>query len=140
MPVSSACMVRLRILLVLAVAVLAACDNGPRPDAVSQRLLDRYDIQAAGGTTTQEMEVGELAEEGMPWEVYLAASQGIGLDFSEHFGAPAEVHTTPVDGGTPGMRLHVLVLRDGGGTIGAWLSSEDDATGGSAIYPLDDPP
>jgi hypothetical protein len=37
------------------------------------------------------------------------------------------------------MRLHVLVL-DGGGTIGAWLSSEDDATGGSAIYPLDDPP
>lgn len=62
----------------------------------------------------------------------------IGLDFSEHFGEPAEVHTTPVEG-APGMRLHVLVL-DGGGTIGAWLSTEDDATGGAAIYPLDDPP
>ena len=75
----------------------------------------------------------------MPWEVYLAASQRIDLDFTEHFGQPAELHTTPVDGGAPGMRLHVLVL-DGGGTIGAWLSSEDDATGGGAIYPLDDPP
>lgn len=133
-------MVRLRILLVLAVAVLAACgDDGPRPDALSQRLLDRYDLQAEGATTTQQTEVGELAEQGVPWEVYLAASQGIGLDFSEHFGAPAELHTTPVDGGAPGMRLHVLVL-DGGGTVGAWLSSEDDATGGAAIYPLDDPP
>jgi hypothetical protein len=130
-----------RILLALvAVSALAACgDNGPRPDAISQRLLDRYDIQAEGATTTQQMEVGEGAEEGMPWEVYLAASQRIGFDFTEHFGAPAELHTTPVDGGAPGMRLHVLVL-DGGGTVGAWLSSEDDATGGSAIYPLDDPP
>jgi hypothetical protein len=37
------------------VAALAACENGPRPDAVSQRLLDRYDIEAAGSTTTQRM-------------------------------------------------------------------------------------
>jgi hypothetical protein len=136
-------MVRLRILLVLvpmAVVAFAACgEDGPRPDAVSQRLLDRYEIQPAGATTTQQIEVGAFAEDGLPWEVYLAASQGIGLDFSAHFGEPAEVHTTPVDGGAPGMRLHVLVL-DGGGTIGAWLSSEDAATGGAAIYPLDDPP
>jgi hypothetical protein len=132
-------MVRLRILLVLAVAVLAACgDDGPRPDALSQRLLDRYDLQAEGATTTQQMEVGGFAEQGVPWEVYLAASQGIGLDFSEHFGAPAELHTTPVDGGAPGMRLHVLVLE--ASAIGAWLSSEDDATGGAAIYPLDEAP
>jgi hypothetical protein len=134
--------VRLRILLVmvLAAGVLAACgDDGPRPDAVSQRLLDRYDLQAEGATTTQQMEVGAFAEDGLPWEVYLAASQGIGLDFSAHFGAPAELHTTPVDGNTPGMRLHILLL-DGEGTIGAWLSSEDDATGGAAIFPLDDPP
>ena len=127
-------------LVLMAVVAFTACgEDGPRPDAVSQRLLDRYEIRSAGATTTHQMEVGELAEQGMPWEVYLAASQGIGLDFSEQFGAPAELHTTPVDGGAPGMRLHVLVL-DGGGTIGAWLSSEDDATGGSAIYPLDDPP
>jgi hypothetical protein len=85
------------------------------------------------------MEVGEFEEDGMPWEAYLAASRQVGLDFTEHFGAPAEVRTTPVEGGAPGMRLHVLVL-DGGRTIGAWLSSEDDATGGSAIYPLDDLP
>jgi hypothetical protein len=130
-----------RILLAMvAVGAFAGCgEDGPRPDAVSQRLLDRYEIQAEGATTTQQMEVGELADEGMPWEVYLAASQRIGLDFTEHFGQPAELHTTPVDGGAPGMRLHVLVL-DGGGTIGAWLSSDDDATGGAAIYPLDDPP
>jgi hypothetical protein len=130
-----------RILLAMvAVGAFAGCgEDGPRPDAVSQRLLDRYEIQAEGATTTQQMEVGELADEGMPWEVYLAASQRIGLDFTEHFGQPAELHTTPVDGGAPDMRLHVLVL-DGGGTIGAWLSSDDDATGGSAIYPLGDPP
>jgi hypothetical protein len=130
-----------RILLAMvAVGAFAGCgEDGPRPDAVSQRLLDRYEIQAEGATTTQQMEVGELADEGMPWEVYLAASQRIGLDFTEHFGQPAELHTTPVDGGAADMRLHVLVL-DGGGTIGAWLSSEDDATGGAAIYPLDDPP
>ncbi len=130
-----------RILLALvAVGAFTACgEDGRRPDAVSQRLLDRYEIQAAGATTTQPMEVGEGAEEGVPWEVYLAASQRIGLDFTEHFGAPAELHTTPVDGGAPGMRLHVLVL-DGGGTIGVWLSSEDDATGGAAIYPLDEAP
>ena len=127
-------------LVLMAVGTFAACgEDGPRPDAVSQRLLDRYEIRSAGASTTQRIEVGEFADEGMPWEVYLAASQGIGLDFSEHFGAPAELHTTPVDGGAPGMRLHVLVL-DGGGTIGAWLSSEDAATGGAAIYPLDDPP
>jgi len=124
-------------LVLMAVVAFAACgEDGPRPDAVSQRLLDRYEIQPAGATTTQQMEVGELAEQGMPWEVYLAASQGIGLDFAEHFGKPAELHTTPVDGGAPGMRLHVLVLE--GEAIGAWLSSEDDATGGSAIYPLDE--
>ena len=130
-----------RILLALvALGALAACEeSGPRPDAISQRLLDRYDIQAAGATTTHQMEVGEGAEEGVPWDVYLAASQRIGLDFTEHFGQPAELHTTPVDGGAPGMRLHVLVL-EGGGTIGAWLSSEDDATGGAAIYPLDEAP
>jgi hypothetical protein len=127
-------------LVLMGVVAFAACgEDGPRPDAVSQRLLDRYEIQPAGATITQQMEVGKLAEGGMPWEVYLAASQGIGLDFSSHFGAPAELHTTPVDGGAPGMRLHVLVL-DGGGTIGAWLSSEDATTGGAAIYPLDDPP
>ena len=132
-------MVRLRILLALvAVAALAACEDGPRSDAVSQRLLDRYDIEAEGATTTQQMEVGGGAEEGVPWEVYLAASQQIGLDFSEHFGAPAALHTTPVDGGAPGMRLHVLVLD--GRAIGAWLSSEDDATGGGAIHPLDEAP
>jgi hypothetical protein len=131
-----------RILLLLAlvaVGALAACENGPRPDAVSRRLLDRYDIQPTGSTTTQQMEVGEFADEGMPWEVYLEASRTIGLDFTEHFGESAEVRSTPIEGGAPGMRLHVLVLR-GGRTIGAWLSSEDDATGGSAIYPLDDPP
>jgi hypothetical protein len=131
-----------RILLLLAlvaVGALVACENGPRPDAASQRLLDRYGIRPTGSTTTQQMEVGEFAEDGMPWEVYLEASRGIGLDFTEHFGEPAEVRTTPVEGGAPSMRLHVLVLK-GGRTIGAWLSSEDDATGGSAIYPLDDPP
>jgi hypothetical protein len=58
--------------------------------------------------------------------------------FSERFGAPAGLHTTPVDGGAPGMRLHVLVLD--GSAIGACLSSEDDATGGGAIYPLDEAP
>ena len=36
------------------------------------------------------------------------------------------------------MRLHVLVLD--GRAIGAWLSSEDDATGGAAIFPLDEAP
>jgi len=127
-------------LVLMAVVAFAACgEDGPQPDAVSQRLLDRYEIRSAGASTTQRIEVGEFADEGMPWEVYLAASQGIGLDFSSHFGAPAGLHTTPVDGGAPGMRLHVLVL-DGGGTIGAWLSSEDDASGGSAIYPLDEAP
>lgn len=120
------------------VAALAACKDGPRPDAVSLRLLDRYDIEADGATTTQEMEVGGFADEGMPWDAYLAASQEIGLDFSEHFGAPAGLHTTPVDGGAPGMRLHVLV--QDGSAIGAWLSSEDDATGGAEIYPLDEAP
>lgn len=131
-----------RILLLLALVAagaFAACENGQRPDAMSQRLLDRYDIEPTGSTTTQQMEVGEFAEDGMPWEVYLEASRSIGLDFTEHLGEPAEIRTTPVEGGAPDMRLHVLVL-DGGRTIGAWLSSEDDATGGSAIYPLDDPP
>jgi hypothetical protein len=122
----------------VALAALVACENGPRPDAVSQRLLDRYDIRSAGATTTRRIEVGEFADEGMPWERYLDASRSVGLDFTGHFGAPAEVRTTPVEGGAPGMRLHVLVLD--GSAIGAWLSSEDDATGGSAIYPLDEAP
>jgi hypothetical protein len=132
-------MVPRRILLALvAVLALSACERGPQPDALSQRLLDRYDIQPVDSTTTQRMKVGARAEEGMPWEEYLGASRRIGLDFSDHFGESAEVRTTPIEG-APSMRLHVLVL-DGGQAIGAWLSGEDDATGGSAIYSLDDPP
>lgn len=111
--------------------------HDPTPRASICSIATTSDLLAR--PITQQIEVGEFEDEQEPWELYLEASRRIGFDFTEHFGEPAEVRSTPIEGGAPGMRLHVLVLK-GGRTIGAWLSSDDDATGGSAIYPLDDPP
>ena len=72
-----------RSLLALGCALgISACEGGPPTDALSQRLLDRYELNAAGATTTHRIEVGEFEQDGLPWVAYLNASRAIDLDFS----------------------------------------------------------
>ncbi len=103
-------------------------------DPLSQQLLSEHGLRPSGPSSAAPLEVWESADEGVPWDLYLEASQRIGLDFQRQRGAPAELRTTPLEG-PAAASAHVLVLN--GGVIGAWLSEPNSAPG---IYSLDEPP
>ena len=103
-------------------------------DRLSQQLLSEHGLRPSGPSSVARSEVWQSADRGVPWDLYLEASQRIGLDFQRHRGAPAELRTTPLQG-PAAARAHVLVLN--GGVIGAWLSEPLSAPG---IYSLDEPP
>ncbi len=124
------------------VVILSACglqvtsDGGlvTGVDPLSQKLLSEQGLRPSGPSSAAPLEVWESADRGVPWDLYLEASQRIGLDFQRQRGAPAELRTTPLEG-PAGRNAYVLVLN--GTVIGAWLGEPNSAPG---VYSLDEPP